>query len=85
MSTSPQLPEESVRSKGEATILAAGHPGLPAFIRDISASGIGVVAAKLFHPGTPVDIHIHDRAAHGMVQSCRPEGDAFYIGIVLAD
>jgi hypothetical protein len=78
-----QLPEEPVRSKGQATLLAAGRPELPATIRDISASGIGVVAADLMNPGTAVDIHTHGHAAHGAVRSCRPEGDKFYIAIVL--
>ena len=84
VSANQQLPEEPVRSKGQATIHAAGYPELEATIRDISAAGIGVVAASLVSPGTPVDIHIHDHAAHGIVHSCRSEGDGFYIGIVLA-
>jgi hypothetical protein len=79
-----QLPEESIRSKGEATLLPAGCPELPATIRDISASGIGVLAANLLEPGTRLDIHIHGHAAHGVVQICQPEGDGFYIGIALA-
>ncbi len=84
VSTTQQLPDEPIRSKGHATILAAGFPELPATLRDISAAGIGVVAGSLVSPGTPVDIHIHDHAAHGIVQSCRAEGSEFYIGIVLA-
>jgi hypothetical protein len=84
VSAQHQLPEEPIRSKGQAILLAAGQPQLPAAIRDISASGIGVVAAKVVDPGTAVDIHIHGHAAHGVVQSCRPEGDAFYIAIDLA-
>ena len=84
VSTIDQLPEEPVRSKGQATLLAAGYPELTATIRDISAAGIGIVTGSLVVPGTPVDIHIHDHAAHGIVHSCRSEGDEFYIGIVLA-
>jgi len=84
VSTTHQLPEEFIRSKGQATLLPAGHPELPATIRDISASGIGVLAANLLEPGTPVDIHVHGHAAHGVVQSCKAEGAEFYIGIALA-
>jgi hypothetical protein len=84
VSTTHQLPEEPVRSRGQATLLAEGDPGLPAAIRDISAAGIGVVAATPVGPGTSVDIHIHDRLAHGIVHRCRPEGDEFHIGVVLA-
>lgn len=80
-----QLPEEPIRSKGQATLLPAGRPELSATIRDISASGIGALAASLIDPGTLVDIHVHDHVAHGVVRSCQPEGDAFYIGIELAD
>ena len=84
MSAKHQLPEGPIRSKGQATLLPAGHPEQPAAIRDISASGIGVLAANRLNPGTHVEIHVHDRTAHGVVQSCQPEGDGFYIGIVLA-
>jgi hypothetical protein len=31
-----------------------------------------------------VEIHIHDQKAHGTVEGCRPEGEAFYIAITLA-
>jgi hypothetical protein len=84
VSTTQQLPEEPIRSKGQAILLAAGYPELPAAIRDISASGIGVTTASLVNPGTAVDIDIHGHAAHGVVQSCQPEGDGFYIVIALA-
>ena len=84
MSAKHLWPDEPVRSKGEATLLPRGYPELPATIRDISASGIGVIAAHIVAPGTPVDIHIHDYAAHGTVRCCRPDGDAFYIEIALA-
>jgi hypothetical protein len=79
-----QLPQEPVRSKGQATLLAAGHPELSVSVRDISASGIGVVAGSLVNPGTSVDIHIHGHAASGVVKTCEPEGNAFYIAIALA-
>jgi hypothetical protein len=79
-----QLPEEPVRSKGEATLLPDGHPELPVTIRTISASGIEVVAARSVSPGTPVDVHIHGHAARGTVESCRAEGGAFYIAIELS-
>jgi hypothetical protein len=83
VSVNHELPEEPIRSKGQATLRPAGYPELPATIRDISASGIGIIAATMVSPGTPVDIHIHDHAAHGAVRSCRPEGDGFYIAIEL--
>jgi hypothetical protein len=82
--TENQLPEEPIRSKGQATLLPAGCPELSATIRDISASGIGALAASLIAPGTPVEIHVHDHVAHGVVRSCQSEGDGFYIGIELA-
>ena len=79
-----QTPDQPVRSKGEATLLPEGHPELPAQVRDISPSGIGVVADRMLHAGTPVDVHVHGHAARGTVASCRPEGSAFYIAIDLA-
>lgn len=79
-----QLPDEPIRSKGQVTLVASGYPELPATVRDISASGIGVLAANLVTPGTQVDIHIHGHSAHGVVHSCQAEGDRFYIGIALA-
>ncbi len=84
MSAKHQLPEEPIRSKGEATLLPAGYPELTATVRDISASGIGVLVGNLLEPGTRLDIQIHDYMAHGVVQVCQPEGDGFYIGIALA-
>jgi hypothetical protein len=57
---------------------------LSATVHHISASGIGVVAQRVVSPGTAVEIHIHDHTAHGTVESCRPEGEAFYIAIALA-
>jgi len=84
VSTNFQLPEEPIRSKGQATLLAVGHPEFSATIRDISASGIGVLAPNLIDPGTPVDIHIHGHAAQGIVQTCQPEAGGFYLGIALA-
>ena len=84
MSANHQLSDRPVRSKGQATILARGHPALPATIRDISASLIGVIAAHVVDPGTAVEISIHGHTASGTVQSCQPQGDAFYIGIALA-
>ena len=84
VSPNHQLPEQPVRSKGRATLVAPGHPGLDASVRDISASGIGLVAANAVQPGTLVDIHIHDYAAHGIVHTCRPQGSDFYIAITLA-
>jgi hypothetical protein len=85
VSVQQQLPPESIRSKGQATIVPAGYPGWPASIRDISASGIGVLTAHLLDPGTAVDIHSHGYAAHGVVQNCSPHGDGFYIAIALAE
>ena len=84
VSAKHQLPAEPIRSKGQATLLAAGHPELSATIRDISAAGIGVVAAGSVIPGTVVDILIHDHSARGVVETCQPEGDRFYIAIALA-
>jgi hypothetical protein len=78
------LPAEPVRSKGHATLQPVGHPEQSTTIRDISASGIGVIAAVAVDPGTLVHLIIHDHAAHGIVHQCRPEGSAFYIGITLA-
>jgi hypothetical protein len=83
VSVNHELPEEPIRSKGQATLRPAGYPELPATIRDISASGIGIIAATMVSPGTPVDIHIHDHAAHGAVRSCQPDSDGFYIAIML--
>jgi hypothetical protein len=34
-------------------------------------------------PGTAVEIHVHDHTAHGTVESCRPQGEEFYIAIAL--
>ena len=79
-----QLPEKSIRSKGQATLLPAGYPELSAAIRDISATGIGVIAANLVDPGTLVEIHIHGYTASGVVRNCQPQGDGFYIAIALA-
>jgi hypothetical protein len=84
VSTTQQLPEEPIRSKGQAILFVAGYPELPAAIRDISASGIGVFAASPVNPGTAVDIHVHGHTAQGAVQSCQSEGDGFYIVIALA-
>ena len=83
MSAQHQLPEEPIRSKGQAILLAAGQPQLPAAIRDISASGIGVVAPRVVSPGTAVEIHVHSHTAHGTVESCRAQGAEFYIAIAL--
>jgi hypothetical protein len=84
VSENHQLPEEPVRSKGEATLLPAGQPELSAAIRTISASGIEVVADRSVSPGTFIELHIHDHAAHGIVETCREENGAFYIAIALA-
>lgn len=84
VSSHSHLPCEPVRSKGQATLQPVGHPEQSATIRDISASGIGLLAAAAVEPGTLVDIVIHDYAAHGIVHQCRPEGDTFYIGVTLA-
>ncbi|MEI9972439.1 MAG: PilZ domain-containing protein [Ignavibacteriota bacterium] len=84
MSANHQLPVEPVRSKGQATLQPAGHPEFYADIRDISASGIGVIAANAVDPGTMVRILIHDYAAQGIVHMCRTDDDGFYIGITLA-
>jgi hypothetical protein len=78
-----QLPEEPVRSKGQATLLPDGHAGLPTTIRDISLSGIGVIAPCSVSPGSHVHIDIHGHAAQGVVHRCQPEGAEFYIGITL--
>jgi len=78
------LPEQPVRSKGEATLLPDGCPELPAVVCDISPSGIGVLADRILDAGTAVDVHVHGHAARGIVASCRPAGAAFYIAIALA-
>lgn len=75
--------EERVRSKGQATLLPVGHAEFPTSIRDISVSGIGVMAPNPVSPGTFVRIDIHGHAAQGVVQTCQPERDQFYIGIAL--
>jgi len=77
------LPEEPVRSKGEATLLPQGYPELSAAVHHISASGIGVVAPRVVSPGTAVEIHVHNHTAHGTVESCRAQGEEFYIAIAL--
>jgi hypothetical protein len=84
VSENHQLPAEPVRSKGQATLVRDGYPELLAAIRDISASGIGVIAAHLVDPGTPVEVYIHGHSAHGVVRNCQPEGASFYIAIALA-
>jgi hypothetical protein len=78
-----QPSEERVRSKGQATLLPVGHAEFPTSIRDISVSGIGVIAPNPVSPGTFVRIDIHGHAAQGVVRSCQPERDQFYIGIAL--
>ena len=78
-----QMPDVPVRSKGEAILLLPGVPQMPATIRDISASGIGIVAGGPVEPGTPVEIHVHDHAACGTVASCRADDGAFYILVAL--
>jgi hypothetical protein len=78
------LPDKPVPSKGQATLLTDGLLELPATIRTISTSGIGVVAGALLPLGTTVDVHIHGHTARGTVEDCRPEGDEFYIAIALA-
>ena len=75
--------EERVRSKGQATLLPDGHAEFPAAIRDISVSGLGVIALNPLNPGTFVRIDIHGHAAQGVVQACQREQDQFYIGIAL--
>jgi hypothetical protein len=84
VSANHQLPGEPVRSKGQATLVAPRFPELPATVRDISASGIGVVTADTVKPGTLVDIHVHDYATHGIVHSYQPQDGGFYIAIALA-
>ena len=84
MSSHHHLPSEPVRSKGQAILQPVGQPEQSVNIRDISASGIGLLAAATVEPGTLVNIVIHDHAAHGIVHQCRPEGAVFYIGITLA-
>jgi hypothetical protein len=78
-----QLPDEPVRSKGQATVLPDGSSEFPTTIRDVSASGIGVIAPGGVNPGTRVRVDTHGHAAHGVVQSCQPEGNSFYIVIEL--
>jgi hypothetical protein len=34
-------------------------------------------------PGTAVEIHVHNHTAHGTVESCRAQGEEFYIAIAL--
>jgi len=83
VSVKHELPEEPIRSKGQATLRPVGYPEFPAAIRDISASGIGLIAAHMVSLGTLVDVDVHGHAAHGAVRSCRPDGDGFYIAIEL--
>ena len=83
MTDQNQLPEEPVRSKGEATLLLDGYAELPANIRDVSLSGIGVIASRHVGPGAQVRILTHGHAASGVVQSCQPEGERFYLAIAL--
>jgi hypothetical protein len=78
------LPQEPVRSKGQATLLPLGYPELPASIYHISASGIGVMASSLVTPGTPVDVRIHGHFAQGVITHCQPEDQGFYLVIDLA-
>ena len=76
-----QLTGQPVRSKGQATLLLDGLPELLVVVRDISPSGIGVVADRMLHAGALVDVSVHGHSACGTVASCRPEGPAFYIAI----
>jgi len=75
-----QLPEEPVRSKGQAPLVPDGSTEFPTPIRDVSVSGIGVIAPGGVSPGTRVRIDTHGHAAQGVVRSCQPEGDRLYIG-----
>jgi hypothetical protein len=78
------LPEEPVRSKGQATLLPDGKSTeLLTTIRDISISGIGLISPGGVSPGTRVRVDTHTHMAHGVVLSCQPEGDRFYIAIAL--
>ena len=83
MNLKPQLPAHPVRSKGQATVQPDGEDAFPATIRDISPSGIGVLASQAVGPGTFVRIDIHGHAAHGVVNRCADEGPHFYIGVTL--
>ena len=85
MSARHHLPQEPVRSKGQATLLPDGHPEMPVAVRDISPLGIGVVAASPLSLETRVEIHIHDHGAGGTVRSCQADGDGFYIAIAIED
>ena len=78
-----QLPEEPVRSKGQATLLPEGQAEFPTTIRDVSPAGIGVIAPSEVHPGTRVRIDTHGHAARGVVQGCLPQNGQFYITIGL--
>jgi hypothetical protein len=84
VSANHHLPEEPIRSKGQATLFPLGYPELMATIFDISTSGIGVVARNPVTPDTPVDVHIHGHSAHGVVRQCQPQDDGFYLLIELA-
>jgi len=78
-----QLPAQAVRSKGQATLHPDGGEDFPTSVRDISPSGIGVLASCPVSPGTFVSVDIHGHAAQGVVQACQPEAGQFYIAIAL--
>ena len=82
MSTNHQLPEQPVRSKGQATLQPDTHAEVFATIRDISPTGIGVESPQPLSPGTFVQIDIHGHAAQGVVQTCDVQDGKFQIGIV---
>ena len=83
MNGQQHLPEEPVRSKGQATLLPEGSKELSATIRDLSVSAIGVIAPSGVSPGTRVCIDTHGHTAQGVVRSCQPVGNGFHIAIAL--
>ena len=83
VSAQHQLPEEPVRSKGQATLQPAGYPQFTVTIRDVSAYGIGVLTSGPVAPGTRVVVPVHDNEARGAVESCRQEGGECYLVIAL--
>ena len=85
------LRERTTSSSRRADPLeGAGYPparrvsDMPVTVRDISAAGIGVVAASFVDAGRGVVIHIHGHTASGVVEDCRVEDEGFYIAIALA-
>jgi hypothetical protein len=78
-----QLPEEPVRSKGQAILQPDGDAEFLTTIRHVSPSGIGLIGPGSVHCGTHVSLDTHGHTARGVVRSCQPEGDQFYVVVAL--